>query len=178
MAGKFSSASAAHANSGFYRRRAALIALLVLLTVAAGCAAGGLLLGASFSKEAQPAAARSPFAGWSFEEKLSLLNTLKEQGADASAIPDLSRRTEQEADEALTAALERLCPAPAVSPRALGAFSDSWGLEEKARYSQMLLANGLESQAAEINLLRKRRICPRRARKDGQSSCSSSWTRN
>ena len=114
---------------------------------------GGLLLGASFSKEAQPAAARSPFAGWSFEEKLSLLNTLKEQGADASAIPDLSCRTEQEADEALTAALERLCPAPAVSPRALGAFSDSWGLEEKARYSQMLLANGLESQAAEINLL-------------------------
>lgn len=153
MAGKFSSASAAHANSGFYRRRAALIALLVLLTVAAGCAAGGLLLGASFSKEAQPAAARSPFAGWSFEEKLSLLNTLKEQGADASAIPDLSRRTEQEADEALIAALERLCPTPAVSPRALGAFSDSWGLEEKARYSQMLLANGLGNQAAEINLL-------------------------
>ena len=30
MAGKFSSASAAHANSGFYRRRAALAALLVL----------------------------------------------------------------------------------------------------------------------------------------------------
>ena len=174
-----SSASAAHANSGFYRRRAALIALLVLLTVAAGCAAGGLLLGASFSKEAQPAAARSPFAGWSFEEKLSLLNTLKEQGADASAIPDLSRRTEQEADEALTAALERLCPAPAVSPRALGAFSDSWGLEEKARYSQMLLANGLGNQAAEINLLpEKTDMSAQGAGKTGQSSCSSSCTRS
>ena len=98
MAGKTSS----------YRRRAALAALLVLLTVAAGCAAGGLLLSASLKKEAQPAAVRSPFAGWSFEEKLALLNTLKEQGADESALPDLSRRTEREADEALTAALERL----------------------------------------------------------------------
>lgn len=139
-------------GTGLYRRRAALIALLVLLTVAAGCAAGGLLLGASYKKKAPPSAA-SPFASWSFEEKLALLNTLREQGADDAALPDLSRRTEQEADEALTAALEQLCPAPAASPRAIGAFCDSWGLEEKARYSMMLLANGLAGEASEINLL-------------------------
>lgn len=142
----------------FHRRRAALVLALVILMLAAGCVAAVQLLHPFHKTTVRLQGNQGGFASWSFDDKLALVRAMEEEGLDTSAVPELSRMTEKEADQALTAALETIWSGEIVSSlvnimeRLKGLF-DTWSLEEKAWYSQMLAENRLDGEETVIHLL-------------------------
>lgn len=141
-----------------HRRRAALVLALAILMLAAGCVAAVQLWHPFLETTARLQGNRGGFESWSFDDKLALVRAMEEEGLDTSAVPELSCMTEKEADRALTAALETIWSGEIASPlvnimeRLKGLF-DTWSLEEKAWYSQMLAENRLDGEETEIHLL-------------------------
>lgn len=142
----------------FHRGRAALVLALVLVLLAVGCVAVVQLWRPSLETTAQLQGNQGGFESWSFDDKLALVRAMDEEGLDTSAVPELSRMTEKEADRALTYALETIWSGEIASPpvnimeRLKGLF-DTWSVEEKAWYSQMLAEKRLDGDETEIYLL-------------------------
>jgi len=84
---------------------------------------------------------------WTLEQKQSLVDALREQGYDMSALPDLNGMTEGAKDAALTNWLKAQFDGELTSfhfnlMTSLNGFFDDWSLEDKAWYDSMLVEGG------------------------------------
>ena len=131
---------------GLTRRAIAVLAIILVLLLT-GVAVGMIDWSSVFRNTYHEEQQITRIEDWSLTRKRDILDALKASGYDLSSLPALDGKTDEEQDSILTKWLGRQTDGEVndwlynVMEHMKGLF-DSWSLEDKAWFSQLLLENG------------------------------------
>ena len=159
---------------GLTRRAIAILAIILVLlltSVAVGMIDWSSVFRNTYHEEQQI----TRIEDWSLTRKRDILDALKVSGYDLSSLPALDGKTDEEQDSILTKWLGRQIDGEVndwlynVMEHMKGLF-DSWSLEDKAWFSQLLLENGSVHNGDFVN------VCPSSYRQEEiDSLMSRAW---
>ena len=135
---------------GLSIRRRTMIVLVIVLALLLTSAALGIIDWTAVFQSTYHEVKRQEtrVENWSLEQKKDIVSALKTAGYDVSSLPALSGKSEEEQDRILTEWINKQTDGEVndwlfnVLTRLKGLF-DSWSLEDKAWYCQLLVENQL-----------------------------------
>lgn len=128
------------------------IVLLILTIAALAASQWDAIIGFALKTEQT----QGSFATWSLSDKKALIEIMRQNGINMTDLPDYENRSDQEADELITNWIESHYSGEVASlhytilEKAKG-HPDTWSLEDKAWYSNLLLSAGMLTQGDDVN---------------------------